>query len=181
VDGALSSFIPRPPGAPSAHTIKVCCFPTRQLAAVRAAAKDVQGLAELIDVDISPDSFAPWPFEYSGLIGHAQKWYEIVGWGLVPADDATLQWLMSRGQEDAAAWIKSMGLEGLPGATGAAAAAANGASAAANGATVVFGAAAAEAGANGYANGAAAAANGPTAAAAKAAAPATAVLPPERG
>jgi len=152
VDGALSSFIPRPPAAASAHTIKVCCFPTRQLAAVRAAAKDVKGLAELIDVDISPDSFAPWPFEYSGLIGHAQKWYEIVGWGLVPADDATLQWLMSRGQQDAAAWVKSMGLEGLPGATGAAAT--DGASAAANGAS----------------------------ASAKAATPAaTAVLPPERG
>lgn len=67
-------------------------------------------VAELLDVDISPDIFEPWPFEYQGLLGQVNKWYEILGWGLLPANDEMLRFLMERGTSDARSWAKAKGL-----------------------------------------------------------------------
>jgi hypothetical protein len=94
----------------------VCCFPTRHLAFVQSRARNLKRVSALLDVDISPDTFSPWPREYGGWLGELSKWQELVQWGLVPTRDDMLQFLMDRGYEDACEWAAVQGL--LAGAAG---------------------------------------------------------------
>jgi hypothetical protein len=134
MDGGLGTFIPQPRQVD--YTVKVCCFPTRHLAYAQSRARNLKRVkaAALLEVDVSPDTFSAWPREYGGWLGELSKWQEIVQWGLVPASDDMLQFLMDRGFEDACEWAKVQGLGHGPGGRAGAAAAGDAAAAAGYGA-----------------------------------------------
>jgi hypothetical protein len=61
----ITNFLPNVPGT---TTCRVCCLPRQQLAAIR-------------NISISPDAFAPWPYNVS----------QMLNWALEPADEDMLQ------------------------------------------------------------------------------------------
>lgn len=85
LDGGLTNFIPT---VPDTVGVRVCCFPSKQLSPVYR-------------IGISPDSFGDWPFTLR----------QMVAWAFEPADEATTQYLIDKGKQDAELWLKSMGLE----------------------------------------------------------------------
>lgn len=86
LDGGLTNFIPVVPGTVG---IRVCCFPSRQL-------------SPIYRIGISPDSYDPdWPYSLR----------QMLTWALQAADDATVQYLIDKGKQDAQAWMAAMGLD----------------------------------------------------------------------
>lgn len=79
-DGGITNFIPSPPGT---NTVRVCCFPSRQL-------RRIGGIA------ISPDTYEEWPYTMN----------EMLNWAFRPASDHMLLQLMDKGRRDAEAWMK---------------------------------------------------------------------------
>ena len=105
-DGGITDFLPSPPGA--AHTVRVCCLPSRSLSA-------------LGPIDVAPDAFSDWPYSLREMLAMAFE----------PADQGMLEELVARGRADARAWAEATGVGALAAEDAAAAAAARAAAAAA--------------------------------------------------
>mgnify|MGYP001808132982 CR=1 FL=1 len=67
----ITNFLPNVPGS---TTVRVCCLPRQQLAAIR-------------NISISPDAFEPWPYNVQ----------QMLNWALEPADEDMLEVNWERG------------------------------------------------------------------------------------
>lgn len=93
----ITDFLPSPAGA--RHTVRVCCLPSRQLAA-------------LGPIHISPDMYSGWPYTLR----------EMLAWAFEPAEQGMLEELVERGRADARAWAAATGVGALAAAEAAKAA-----------------------------------------------------------
>ena len=84
----ITDFLPSPAGA--GHTVRVCCLPSKQLAA-------------LGPIHISPDIYSDWPYTLR----------EMLAWAFEPADQGMLEELVERGRADARAWAAATGVGAL--------------------------------------------------------------------
>ncbi|KAG1679503.1 hypothetical protein FOA52_011103 [Chlamydomonas sp. UWO 241] len=108
IDGGATAFIPSPP---TPHVVRISCWPLhRLLETVRPAVALSARLSAAVDnIAVSPDAFGPFEPTYR----------QMIQWALFPAEDETLEWLVARGEHDAAAWARSHLLVSAPAATAA--------------------------------------------------------------
>lgn len=84
-DGGITQFIPAPP---SDYTVKVCCFPSKQIS------------LRFPGIEISPDRFEDWPYELG----------QMLPWAFEPADPDMLMYLENKGRKDARSWAAHTGI-----------------------------------------------------------------------
>ncbi|KAF8064606.1 HEBP2 [Scenedesmus sp. PABB004] len=104
VDGGVMAFIPSVPEAD--YTVKVMCFPSSHLSALKAGTRGrrrLRRLHDLLDIDITMDSHEAWPYDLQ----------QIVKWALVASAQETSSLLIEKGKRDAALWLEAMELAPL--------------------------------------------------------------------
>uniref|UniRef100_A0A383W6G1 Patatin n=1 Tax=Tetradesmus obliquus TaxID=3088 RepID=A0A383W6G1_TETOB len=104
VDGGVMAFIPSVPGAE--YTVKVMCFPSSHLAKLKASTRSsrrLKRLHDLLDIDITLDTYENWPYDLQ----------QILKWALVASAQETSSLLIEKGKRDAALWFDDMQLQPL--------------------------------------------------------------------
>jgi hypothetical protein len=98
-DGGATNFMPRPPDSDVA--VKVCCFHTKSLLAVRERARRFPFVTEALDIAISPDKFEDWPYDVQ----------QVVKWALQASSEEVSSNLIEKGKRDARKWMQLTGLD----------------------------------------------------------------------
>ncbi|WIA18834.1 hypothetical protein OEZ85_003513 [Tetradesmus obliquus] len=104
VDGGVMAFIPSVPEAE--YTVKVMCFPSSHLAKLKASTRSsrrLKRLHDLLDIDITLDTYENWPYDLQ----------QILKWALVASAQETSSLLIEKGKRDAALWFEDMQLQPL--------------------------------------------------------------------